>query len=295
MQLTLLFIGDLHGRLDRLPRAFSAIATLRARVTEAGGASLLVCTGDTVDRTIATAARTGGRVALPVLEAMGVQALTPGNHDADWGAAAFTRWIASARFPVLLANVGPTAGGHWPGARSSLVLDLGGRRIGLLGLSTVMLANALGQAAVYEPPAVAVAREAMALRAQGASTVIALSHLGYAFGPDVAHWMPPDADTDVRLAEAGVDLDAIVGGHTHTFLEPPVRIGKTVIAHAGVNVDVVGELMLDLGDDGAVTAWGGRLHSIDARWPIDPTISAVLELALEEAERIAPILADKEP
>ncbi len=294
MQLTLLFLGDLHGRLDRLPRAFSAIAALRARVAEAGGASLLVCTGDTVDRTIPVAARTGGRVALPVLEAMGVQALTPGNHDADWGPAAFTRWVASARFPILLANVGPTTGGLWPGVRSSLLLELGGRRIGLLGLSTVMLANALGPAAVYEPPTVAVAREAAALRAQGASTVIALSHLGYAFGPDVAHWMPPDADTDVRMAEAGLDLDAIVGGHTHTRLEPSVRIGRTVIAHAGVNVEHVGELTLDLGADGTPIAWAGRLHPIDTRWPIDPTISAVLELALEEAERIAPILADKE-
>jgi len=287
MQLTLLYLGDLHGRLDRLPRAFSAINHVRARVAAEGGACLVVCTGDTVDRTIPAAALTGGRVALPVLEAMGVQALVPGNHDADWGAAAFARWCAAARFPVLLANLAPTTG-IWPGVRPTLSLDLGGFRIGLIGLSTPMLSNALGPTATYESPLMAVEREAAALRAAGTATVIALSHLGYAYGPEVAHWMSPDEITDIRLAEAGLDLDVIVGGHTHTELEAPVHVGRTVIAHAGCNVDRLGELTLSLGDDGAPTAWSGRLHPIDTRWPIDPTISAMLELALDEAGRLAP-------
>ncbi|HRF46264.1 MAG TPA: metallophosphoesterase [Anaerolineales bacterium] len=288
MQLTLLHFGDLHGQLDRLPRLFSAATYLRHKTEAAGGVSLLVCTGDTVDRTIAAAAQTGGRVALPVLEAMGVQALVPGNHDADWGAAAFTRWVSAARFPILLGNIGPTPGTPWPGARASLLCDLPGLRVGLLGLSTPMLSHALGADAAFEPPPSAVAREAAALRADGAGTVIALSHLGYAYGPDVAHWMSPDEDTDVRLAEAGVDLDVLVGGHTHTMLTEPVRVGRTVIAHAGHNGEWLGELNLTLGGDGAVTGFSGRLHPIDTRCPIDPTISAVLELALEEAGRLVP-------
>lgn len=288
MQLTLLYLGDLHGRLDRLPRAFSAVAQVRARVAAEGGVSVLVCTGDTVDRTIPAAALTGGRVALPVLEAMGVQALVPGNHDADWGPLAFSRWVTAARFPVLLANIASVAGGPWPGTSPSLMLEVGSLRLGLIGVSSVMLANALATSAVYESPVAAVAREAAALREQGATTVIALSHLGYAYGPDVAHWMSPDEDTDRRLAEAGVDLDAIVGGHTHTVLETPARVGRIVIAHAGALVEALGELTLELGPDGAVTTATVRLHPIDTRWPIDPTISAMLELALDEAGRLAP-------
>jgi len=55
----------------------------------------------------------------------------------------------------------------------------------------------------------------------------------------------------------------------------------------------LGELNLTLGGDGAVTGFSGRLHPIDTRCPIDPTISdptisAVLELALEEAGRLVP-------
>ncbi len=288
MRLSLLYIGDLHGRLDRLPRAYSAVARLRVEVAATGGQSLFVCTGDTVDRTIPAAALTGGRVALPVLEAMGVQALVPGNHDADWGPAAFTRWVASARFPVLLANVTGVDGAPWPGTRPSMLLEVGGIKVGLIGLSSVMLANALGPAARYHAPAPIAVREAAALRAQGATTVIALSHLGYAYGPDVAHWMPPDEDTDVRLAEAGVDLDAIVGGHTHTELPDLVRIGRTSIAHAGAMLESIGELTLELDDRGVPASAEARLHPLDARWPIDPTISAVLELALDEAARLQP-------
>lgn len=288
MRLTLLYVGDLHGRLNRLPRAYSAVAHLRAEAAATGGPSLFVCTGDTVDRTIPAAALTGGRVALPVLEAMGVQALVPGNHDADWGPAAFTRWVASARFPVLLANITGADGAPWPGTRPSVLLEVGGIKVGLIGLSSVMLANALGPEARYQAPAPAAAREASALRAQGATIVIALSHLGYAYGPDVAHWMPPDEDTDVRLAEAGVDLDAIVGGHTHTELPDGARIGRTSIAHAGAMLESIGELALELDGDGRPASASARLHRLDARWPIDPTISAVLELALDEAGRLQP-------
>lgn len=286
MRLTLLYVGDLHGRLDRLPRAYSALAHLRAEAAASGGQSMFVCTGDTVDRTIPAAALTGGRVALPVLEAMGIQALVPGNHDADWGPAAFTRWVASARIPVLLANITGNDGTAWPGTRPSLLLEVGGVRVGLIGLSSVMLANALGPTARYHAPAPVVAREAAALRTQGATIVVALSHLGYAYGPDVAHWMPPDEDTDVRLAEAGVDLDAIIGGHTHTDLPDGFRIGRTSIAHAGAMLESIGELTLDLDDRGAPASTSARLHRLDARWPIDPTISAVLELALDEVGRL---------
>jgi 2',3'-cyclic-nucleotide 2'-phosphodiesterase (5'-nucleotidase family) len=288
MRLTILYVGDLHGRLDRLPRVFSVVARLRAEAAAAGGLSLLVCTGDTVDRTIPAAALTGGRIALPVLEAMGVQALVPGNHDADWGPAAFARWVAAAHFPVLLANITAADGTAWPGTLPSVLLEVNGLRIGLIGVSSVMLSNALGPAARYSPPYEVVAREAAALRGQGATTIVALSHLGYAYGPDVAHWMPPDEDTDVRLAEAAVDLDAIVGGHTHTVLAEPVRIGRTTIGHAGAMLDTVGELTLELDADGAPTGASARLHPVDARWPIDPTISAVLELALDEADRRLP-------
>lgn len=286
MRLTLLYVGDLHGRLDRLPRVYSAVARLRDDIAAVGGQSLFVCTGDTVDRTIPAAALTGGRVVLPVLEAMGVQALVPGNHDADWGPAAFTRWVASARFPVLLANITRSDGTPWPGTRPSLLLDVGGIKIGLIGLSSVMLANALGPEARYVAPAHVAAREAAALRAQGATIVIALSHLGYAYGPEVAHWMPPDEDTDVRLAEAGVDLDAIIGGHTHTELPDGVRIGRTPIAHAGALLESIGELTLELDGPGLPVSTSARLHRLDARWPIDPTISAVLELALDEVGRM---------
>ena len=46
--------------------------------------------------------------------------------------------------------------------------------------------------------------------------VICLSHLGFKYQND------PEKICDVRLAKQTKDIDLIIGGHTHTFLDKPV-------------------------------------------------------------------------
>ena len=58
--------------------------------------------------------------------------------------------------------------------------------------------------------------------------VICLSHLGYQYNDD-------SLISDVVLAQQTQDIDLIIGGHTHTFLDKPQvfknKIGKKVIVN----------------------------------------------------------------
>jgi 5'-nucleotidase len=48
--------------------------------------------------------------------------------------------------------------------------------------------------------------------------VICLSHLGYNYKNE------PDKISDLNLAKKTADIDLIIGGHTHTFLDKPTIV-----------------------------------------------------------------------
>lgn len=271
MRLTLLHFNDLHGRLDRLPRMFTHIE----RIRRASERSLLVNTGDTCDRASMECDLTQGRAALAVLDAMGVDAGVPGNHDADWGPAAFVRWVASAHFPLLAANLAA------PGLRSTALLETGGLRVGMTGVVTEMVA---GLGLGWRDPLAATADAVAALRAEGAQVVVVLSHLGFAWAPE-HDWMAPGAVTDVVLAEQVSGIDLIIGSHTHTPLAAPVRRGATWIAQAAPFGEALGRLALHL-EAGALVDVQGELYPVDATTPIDPTVSSVVELVQESVDAL---------
>ena len=64
---------------------------------------------------------------------------------------------------------------------------------------------------------------------QKCDLVICLSHLGYKYNDE------KDKISDVKLATLTKDIDLIIGGHTHTFLEKPTILknseGKEVIVN----------------------------------------------------------------
>ena len=64
-----------------------------------------------------------------------------------------------------------------------------------------------------------------------ADLIIALTHEGY--------------DADLALAKAVPDLDIIVGGHSQSFLQTPVKVGKTLVLQSSFRNQYVGILPLE--------------------------------------------------
>ena len=293
MRLTVLYFNDLHGRLEQLPRLFHLARRERAAAEADGRQVLLLDAGDTSDRQRWECDVTQGRAAYILLEAMGVQASVPGNVETlDWGRVGLARMVAAVGFPVLAANLLPAADeqpGHpaVPGLKGSVLMDLGGFPLGLTGLTQTFPEDFARAGYSVADPRQVLRRELDRLRAQGARQILLLSHLGLTTPPAGTAWEPTDALHDDLVAELFPEIGVIVGGHTHSELQPPLRKRHTLIVQAGDHGRYLGRLDLTLDDDtGLITEYAGRLIACGPDVPLDPTSQGTLELVSEEAARV---------
>jgi len=290
-----LALSDLHGHLEALPEVGARVEALRAR-----GPVLLLDAGDALQGTL-EAARTQGAAVVEAYAELGVAAAAVGNHDFDFGAEALRARMREAPYPFLAANLTEQASGAapaWPGLAARRLVRLpGGLAVGLIGLSaretayTTMPRNVVGLA--FSDPLPAAAREAAALRAEGASLVVALAHVGGRCRERRGGATCPASGELKRLAEklpAGT-VDALVGGHTHELVAE--RIGATGVLQAGKHGEHLGWLTLC---EGRVP----EVHPPVALRPGEPFLGAVRQpparlVALVERHRQAVLQEGAEP
>jgi len=187
-----------------------------------------------------------GEVEVKMMNLMGYDAMTIGNHEFDFGLDNMARLFRMADFPVVCANYDVTGTVLEGLVKPYVVLNRGGMKIGVFGLSPKM--EGLVQAdkcegVVYNDPIAAAQEVTDRLRAQeGCDVVICLSHLGFRIKNEVC---------DEKLAAETKGIDVILGGHSHTFMEKPAFYlnaeGKSIpVLHTGKSGIFVGELDLTL-------------------------------------------------
>ena len=187
-----------------------------------------------------------GEVEVRMMNLMGYDAMTIGNHEFDFGLDNMARLFRMAHFPVVCANYDVTGTVLEGLVKPYVVLERGGMKIGVFGVSPKM--EGLVQAdkcegIVYNDPIVAAQEVTDLLRTkEGCDVVICLSHLGFRLKNEVC---------DEKLAAATRGIDVILGGHSHTFMEKPAFClnaeGKSIpVLHTGRSGIFVGELDLTL-------------------------------------------------
>ncbi len=186
-----------------------------------------------------------GESVIELMNAMNFDAMVLGNHEFDFGQEVLGKRISEARFPVLGANVRGL-----DMLKPFAVKEISGVRIAIIGVvtddtpATTHPRNVTGLK--FELPADAVERYVRELR-QTADIVIVLSHIGYS--------------ADRILAEKVDGIDVIVGGHSHTKIEKPVMLGKTVIVQAWEHGKALGVLDLTVRDR-KISGFEGHLEEI---------------------------------
>lgn len=150
----------------------------------------------------------GGDIEIDVLNAIGYDVVTLGNHEFDNGTAELARRLSSLDAEVVCANYDFTGTPLEPYVKPYVIVKKAGKKIGIIGLLTdisrVVDIKLVGDLK-YQDPAPVVNRYAEYLEdVEDCDLVICLSHLGYS--------------GDCRLAEEVYDVDVIVGGHSHTDL-----------------------------------------------------------------------------
>lgn len=201
-------------------RQATAIKAAKAAALQRGVPSLVLHAGDqftgTSWDTVYTAE--GVQVAPDMLQELGVQAMTLGNHEFDNGIEILAQFIGNCSFPVLACNLDTSREPRLTGlVQPYTVIELpkSGVKVGVVGLVTTTTPETSqpGPTLGFLPYADTLPGCVEAARAEGAQYIILLTHIGY--------------EEDLQLAAtstaAGVDL--IIGGHSHTLLYGPSQPG----------------------------------------------------------------------
>ncbi|MBI3510075.1 MAG: metallophosphatase [Bacteroidetes bacterium] len=176
----------------------------------------------------------GGEVEMKLMTKMGYEASAIGNHDFDGGLDNLAKQLEHASFPLLCANYDFTGTPMEGKTQDYKIFEREGVKVGVFGLGIELAGlvdSRLYGKTIYLDPIVKSAEMVKTLKDdKKCDIVICLSHLGYKYENDKV--------SDVKLAKESRDIDVIIGGHTHTFLDKPVvitnRKGKEVhVAQVG--------------------------------------------------------------
>ena len=294
LELTIAHINDHHSNLDAFAAQTMKIGGVDtqvdlggfARVTQAFKAYdgrddvLKLHGGDAVTGTTYYTLFKGEADAA-LMNTVCFDAMAVGNHEFDDGDAQLKSFIdklhaGACQTPVLAANIKPQVGTPLaPKAADDYLKPytlktIQGVQVGIIGITvkgkTQNSSSPLATTA-FEDEAVAAQRTIDQLKGQGVKHIVLLTHIGY--------------EADKRLAAQLTDVDAIIGGDSHTLLGDFASVGSGYAASGAyptqaTNKDgkpvcvgqaweygkAIGEMRVSFNDKGEVTACGGQASLI---------------------------------
>jgi len=276
--LTILHTNDFHARFEPISKydsgcsaedndegkCFGGSARLVTAVEEARTRSnnaILVDGGDQFQGTLFYTYYKG-KAAAEMMNKMGYDAMTVGNHEFDDGPEVLRGFMDAVSFPVLMSNADVSGEAQLKDKlQKSTVIERGGEKLGLIGLTPLDTPelSSPGPNIVFTDPAGAVQAEVDKLTAAGVNKIIVLSHSGY--------------EVDKRIAANTTGVDVIVGGHDNTYLSNtaenakgpyPTMVGSTAIVQAYAYGKFLGELNVTFDDAGVITEATGEPIIMDA-------------------------------
>ncbi len=272
VRIHLLWTNDLHGHIAPEPARFmnpafppplggaASAATYIKRIREeaaaAGEPVLLVDVGDMFQGT-PIGNTTEGAAVVEYFNAIGYDFAVPGNHDFDLGRDVTERLARQSNFPWLSANVmDATTGEVVDWLRPTLMLDLAGVKVGVIGITTPATARMSFPENIkgldFKPMPETIARHRDELRAQGADLIFLAIHEGLPYDPkegwekiagrqaaaaagtedggaDIVQDQPVTYGANasyggmnlMELVNEVPGIDFAVGGHTHRGYQEP--------------------------------------------------------------------------
>ncbi len=224
-KLTILHTNDVHSRIDPFPansgrmaglggaaRRYQLIQEIRDQEEQV----ILLDSGDMFQGT-PYFNYFQGELEIKLMEQMKYDAATIGNHDFDGGADGLVKQMRQASFPLINCNYTIEHEGLHQITKPYRIIQKGPIKIGVLGVGIELdglVPEKLIANTRYNDPIKAAQPVATFLKEEEkCDLVICLSHLGYQYRNEKV--------SDLVLAKSTRDIDLILGGHTHNFLEKP--------------------------------------------------------------------------
>lgn len=174
----------------------------------------------------------GGALEFKLMSMLDYDVATIGNHDFDNGIDGLYAQLPHAKFDFISANYDFSNTIMDTHVKPYKIFNKGRVKIGVFGLGIelegLVSKDAFKETKYLNPIEVAQDMSRVLKSEELCDLVICLSHLGY-------EYKYPQKVSDRTLARATKDIDLIIGGHTHTFLEKPTveinAVGQNVLVN----------------------------------------------------------------
>ena len=229
----ILHTNDVHGAIQD----YAKVAALKADYEARGAIVYLVDAGDFSQGSVYVSLNKGAD-AITMLNAVGYDFVTLGNHEFDYGAQQLADNLKKANFRILCSDVLDADGD--PAADEAVTSEVegSGLKIGFFGLATpetktkanpalIKGLTFLSGEALYK----CAQDEIDWLKQENADVIICLAHLG------VDKESQPNTSYDLYKNTTGIDF--IIDGHSHTVMTKgpngePIQSTGTALANVGV-------------------------------------------------------------
>lgn len=276
VSLRILYVNDFHGFAESHQTAgdtetLGGAAFLAAAINQfrKGQPTLLLAAGDFIQGN-PWVNLFEGKSAIELMNAMDFSAMTLGNHEFDFGVDILHKRVREARFPVLAANVQGLSN-----IQPFIIKEISGLKVAIIGLvteETPVTTHPKNVKDLTFSSAIDTAKKIIGDLDNTVDVVIVLSHLGLS--------------ADIQLARAVHGIDVIVGGHSHTRIEKPMKIDETLIVQSWEHGKTLGILDLTV-QDMNITQYDGNLALIQPgkRQP-DPSAEEIVGRYRKQASAI---------
>jgi 5'-nucleotidase len=225
--LTVLHTNDVHSYIDPFPAnhpknpnlgGVARRAALIENIRKENPNVLLLDAGDIFQGT-PYFNYYGGELEFKLMSMMQYDLATIGNHDFDNGIDGLYSQLPNAKFEFVSANYdfkNTIMDGH---VKPYKIFNKAGIKVGVFGLGIELeglVDKKNSKETFYSNPLEKAQDMSRILKYEKkCDLVICLSHLGYKYKEE------PNKICDTKLATLTKDIDLIIGGHTHTFLDKP--------------------------------------------------------------------------
>ena len=213
---------------------------------------------------------------------LGYDAMTIGNHEFNFGPATFASMLGQLNFPIL-GTINLDDDGSYGFINSNVQdyinLDVDGLKVTIFGLTNPRvyryeLPTNIPGLTFYSGLDTGFAAVPQILADESPDLMVGLTHMGYSpYGDEI--------DSDVLLAEGVAGIDVIIGGHSHSFLDPAVMVNSitntvgTLVAQTGRYATNLGKVNVGFKDGQVVLREGYLLPAAEV--PVDAAMEAYLQ------------------
>lgn len=231
IKLTILHTNDQHSRIEPFPSddlnypglgGFARRAALIKKIRSEEKNVLLFDAGDIWQGT-PYFDMYGGELEFKLMSEMNYDAATIGNHDMDNGIEGLAKQLPHAKFPFITSNYDFSQTAMSGKTIPYKIFNRDDLKIGVFGLGIefdgLVVKKNYGNTIYMDPIQKAAEMSHLLKKDMNCDLVICLSHLGDRYENKKI--------SDSILAMQSKNIDIIIGGHTHRFMDKPIVLSNS--------------------------------------------------------------------